>query len=148
MPGLVAIRHATDDDVCFMTDVFLRAMQTHITATRGYWNEAKEQAQFHEQLQLPHTRIVEHKGMRVGFFMTIERGQDIELHTLCIAPVHQRQGLGTALMGQLVEDALARKRGLVLSVLKVNTAARSFYAHLGFVLTEESAHHYRMRLTS
>ena|SRR5271154_4728390 len=146
MPGLVATRRATDNDVAFMTDVFLRAMQIHITAARGYWDEAREQAQFHEQLQLPQTRIVEHEGLRVGFFMTIERGQDIELHTLCVAPEHQRQGFGTVLTRQLVEEAFARKCGVVLSVLRVNAAARRFYDRLGFVLIEESAHHYHMRL--
>ena len=50
-----------------MADVFLQAMQIQITAARGYWDKAKEQAQFHEQLQLPNTRIVEHEGERVGF---------------------------------------------------------------------------------
>jgi ribosomal protein S18 acetylase RimI-like enzyme len=143
--GLSAVRPATNEDVPFLIDLFLRAMRGHITEARGHWDETKEQTQFLEQLQLQHTQIVECEGMRAGFLMTMDDGQDIELHTLCIAPEYQRRGLGTAITRQLIADALARKCGVALSVLKVNTAARSFYTRLGFILTEESEHHYRMR---
>lgn len=142
---LLALRQATNEDVPFLTDVFLRAMRDHITAARGHWDEAKEQLQFLEQLQIQHTRIIECGGAGIGFFMAVDCGQDLEIHTLCIAPEHQRHGLGTAVTMELVADALAHKRDVVLSVLKVNAAACSFYTRLGFVLTEESDHHYRMR---
>lgn len=69
-----------------------------------------------------------------------------ELHTLCIAPEHQGQGLRTEITRRLLDDACGRKCGIVLSVLKANTAARSLYERLGFVITEETVHHYRMRL--
>jgi ribosomal protein S18 acetylase RimI-like enzyme len=144
--GQLATRKATDDDIAFLTDVFLRAMRIHISAARGYWNEVKEEAQFREQLQLHNTRIIEHGVTSVGFFMTVEHNQDIELHTLCIAPEYQQHGFGTGVTRQLIDDARARSCSVVLSVLKVNTAARSFYERLGFVITEESARHYRMRL--
>jgi ribosomal protein S18 acetylase RimI-like enzyme len=80
--------------------------------------------------------------------MTIECGRDIELHTLCIAPSIKDRVSVQFLQDNWLKPALARKRGLVLSVLKVNTAARSFFDRLGFVLTEDSAHHYRNRLPS
>jgi ribosomal protein S18 acetylase RimI-like enzyme len=142
---MLTVRQAGHEDIPFLTDVFLRAMCNHIVAARGYWDEAKEQSHFLEQLQLQHTQIVECEGTGVGFYMALDIDQDFEIHTLCIAPEHQRYGLGTAITMQLVEDAHARKRDVVLSVLKVNTAALSFYNRLGFVITEESAHHYRMR---
>jgi len=123
-------------------------MRDHIAAARGYWDEARERSQFLEQLQLQHTQVVESEGASVGFFMAFDLGEDFELHTLCIAPEHQRKGLGTAITRQLMDEAHTRKQSIVLSVLKVNTAARSFYNRLGFVVTEESAHHYRMRLVS
>jgi ribosomal protein S18 acetylase RimI-like enzyme len=148
MRELLVLRQAKDKDLPFLADIFLRAMVNHVTAARGYWDEAKEHAQFLEQLQLEQTQVVERDGVRIGFFMTAERGQDIELHTLCIAPEYQRHGLGTTIMRQLMEAAFDRKRSIVLSVLKVNTAALSFYTRLGFILTTESAHHYHMRWAS
>ena len=121
-------------------------MRPHITAARGFWNEEKERGQFREQLQLNQTQIIQHNGESVGFLMMLKCGQDIELHTLCIAPEHQGHGLGTEITHRILDDARARKCGVVLSVLKANTAAGSLYERLGFVVTEETAHHYRMRL--
>jgi ribosomal protein S18 acetylase RimI-like enzyme len=137
---------ATRDDLTFLEDVFLRAMRVHITAARGSWDAARERNQFGEQLDLGRARIIERGGVRVGFFLTTDQGPDIELHTLCIAPEYQGQGIGSAVTRQIVSDAQARQCGVVLSVLKPNTAARSLYERLGFVVTEERAHHYRMRI--
>ena len=78
--------------------------------------------------------------------MTLVRGEDIELHTLCITPEHQGRGLGITVTRQFLDDARGRKCGVVLSVLKANSAAQSLYERLRFAVTEESAHHYRMRL--
>lgn len=77
--------------------------------------------------------------------MTLERGHDIELHTLCVAPEFQGRGYGTIITRRFLDEAKARQRGAVLSVLKTNTAARSFYERLGFVLIEESGPLCRMR---
>jgi ribosomal protein S18 acetylase RimI-like enzyme len=141
-------RQATDDDVAFLEEVFLLAMCAPITAARESWDEAKERTQFREQLQLHHTQIVENDGMSVGFLMIVERGHDIQLHTICIAPQNQGCGFGTAIIRELLDDASARKRGVIVSVLKANPAARSLYERLGFVVTEESSHHHHMRLIS
>jgi ribosomal protein S18 acetylase RimI-like enzyme len=48
----------------------------------------------------------------------------------------------------LLNDARARKRGVILSVLKTNTSARSLYERLGFVVTEETANHCHLRLVT
>jgi ribosomal protein S18 acetylase RimI-like enzyme len=145
---MLSTREVTADDVGFLTDVFLRAMRTHITSARGFWNEEKERGQFCNQLELSRTQIIQHKGESIGFLMTLNRGKDVELHTLCIAPEHQGHGFGTEITRRIVDDARARRCGVVLSVLKANTAARSLYGRLGFVVTEETAYHYRMRLVS
>jgi ribosomal protein S18 acetylase RimI-like enzyme len=142
---MLTTRQATDVDLRFLSDVFLRAMQAHIAAARGYWDEEKERLQFHEQLRLRDTQIIVHDGIDVGFFMTTESGADTELHTICIAPEYQRRGIGSAITRQIISDARAQRRGVVLSVLKANTSARSLYERLGFAVSEESSHHYRMR---
>jgi ribosomal protein S18 acetylase RimI-like enzyme len=143
---MLSTRPASESDVAFLTSVFLRAMRVHIRAARGSWDEVKERSQFQEQLRLHETWIVERGGIDVGFFIAVPRGQDIELHTLCIAPEYQQQGTGTAITRQIIEEARARMCGVVLSVLKTNIAARSLYERLGFVVTEELPYHYRMRL--
>ena len=138
---MLTTRPASDGDVSFLVDVFLRSMRVHIAATRGFWDEIKEQTGFLEQLRLDHTRIIEREGTAIGFLMALECGDDIELHTVCIAPEHQRQGFGTQMMRELLKEASSRGRGIELSVLKVNTAARALYLRLEFVGIGESTHH-------
>ena len=142
---MLTTRRATDDDLAFLADLFLRAMRTHIMTARGFWDQARERNQFLEQLQLHETQIIEYDSKDVGFLMTLERGHDIELHTLCIAPEYQRRGFGTVITRRFLTDAKACERGAILSVLKANTAARSLYERLGFVVIEESGHHQLMR---
>ena len=126
---MLTTQPATETDRLFLANLFLRAMRTSIEACRGYWDEGKEREQFFEQLQLSETRVIQSDGNGVGFFMAAacENDNDINLHTLCIAPEHQGRGFGTAILRTLLDDARARKQSVVLSVLKTNSAARSFY---------------------
>ena len=77
---------------------------------------------------------------------TTRHGNEVELHTLCIAPEHQSRGLGSHVTRALVADARSAGRGVTLSVLKTNERARRLYERLGFVIVKESTHHHRMRL--
>jgi ribosomal protein S18 acetylase RimI-like enzyme len=139
-------RPAGEGDLHFLEDVFLQAMRVHIEAARGGWNEANERKQFREQLQLCHTCVIEYGGAPAGFFMKFERGQYVELHTLCIVPEHQRRGIGSAVMDQILDDAKQKGQQVRLSVLKPNIAARRLYERLGFRVTEETPFHYQMHL--
>ncbi len=121
-------------------------MRVAITAARGYWDESNEAIQFQQQLQMQGTRIIVRNGVDVGFFMTVPSGKDTELHTICVAPEHQRQGIGTTITRRIIDEARLQNCGVVLSVLKANHAARSLYERLGFVVMSESSSHYRMRL--
>ena len=139
-------REASEADIDLVSDIFLRAMRPYIAAARGGWDPVSEKGQFRRQLQLGATQIIVENDAAVGFFMTSDQGQEVELHTLCISPEHQRQGFGTAVISQILADARKRKRGVVLSVLKTNVDARSLYQQFGFVIIGETAHHYRMKL--
>jgi ribosomal protein S18 acetylase RimI-like enzyme len=140
----VTTRPAAAADVEWLTAVFLGPLREAITAARGTWDEVRASVQFREQLDLASTRIIDLDGRAVGFFMSPARDTDVELHTLCITPECQSQGVGTYIARGLISDARASRRGVVLSVLKVNERARTFYARLGFVVAQESKHHYRM----
>ncbi len=48
----ITTRTAGSSDTAFLTDVFIRSLREAITAARGEWDEARETAQFREQLDL------------------------------------------------------------------------------------------------
>src|ERR1700730_478797 len=93
---MLITRRAADYDLAFITELFLRAMHVHIMAARGVWDEALERNQFLEQLQLHQTQIIEYHSKGIGFLNTLERGRDIDLYTLCIAPEYQGRGCHAA----------------------------------------------------
>jgi len=141
----ITTRPADAGDVDWLTGVFLGSLRDAITAARGVWNETREGVQFREQLDLANTRIVQLCGDDIGFLMSADHGDEVELHTLCITPECQSRGIGSYITRGLVSDARVSGRGVVLSVLKANGRARTFYERLGFVIVNESIHHHRMR---
>mgnify|MGYP006280068313 CR=1 FL=1 len=56
---------------------------------------------------------------------------------------HRRQGIGTALMQKLLEEAVSRgMNGLMLHVKPSNTPALSLYRKMGFTVEERVAGYY------
>ena len=70
-----------------------------------------------------------------------ERESAVFIDQVEITPKYQSQGIGTA----LIKDIVARGRPVDLGVLKVNVDARRFYERLGFRVTGETETHYNMR---
>lgn len=69
------------------------------------------------------------------------------IHTICIAPEHQRKGIGTEVIRSIVAEAINQTLPIRLSVLKVNPA-RALYERLGFKVIGESTYHLQMQFQS
>ena len=121
-------RAAVVDDVPWLTDTFVTALRTAITAERGYWDEQKEREQFAEQLRLADTWVVLTDGSRVAFYTACAEGDHLFLGTLCVTPERQNRGIGTQAMRTIANQA--GERPVHLAVLKANTAARRFHERL------------------
>jgi ribosomal protein S18 acetylase RimI-like enzyme len=128
-----------------MTDCFLQSMQESITACRGRWDEERERAQFQRQLDLPSAQIIRVAEEDVGFVVLFEQPPVVQMHTLCVAPEWQNQGIGSRVTRDAIHLAAQTGRDLVLWVLKVNVRAEALYRRLGFVVIEESEHHHHMK---
>jgi ribosomal protein S18 acetylase RimI-like enzyme len=134
-----SFRAAATEDIGWLTDTYVVSLRESIAQARGYWDEARERAQFLSQLRLPDTRVFVAQGSPVGFCTLWSEVDHLFLGTLCIAPEHQNKGLG-----ELAMCAIAREAGhlpIRLSVLKSNRAARRFYERLGCYCTSSSAYH-------
>jgi len=145
LPPKTVTRPALAGDMAFLAGCFLRSMRDTITACRGEWNEARELAQFENQLDLGETQIVRIGEMDVGFFMLVQRREALQLHTLCVAPEHQRQGIGSSVTTAVIRQGAESGRAVILSVLKVNKRAEALYQRLGFRVVEQSEHHRHMK---
>jgi ribosomal protein S18 acetylase RimI-like enzyme len=141
---VIVTRPASSSDAVFLDRTFLATLREAITSARGGWDEVRERSQFRAQLELGHTEIVQLNGIDVGFVMVTPFADRLELHTLCLIPQYQSKGIGREVTSRILRDAGTRNLDVVVSVLKVNVRARSFYERLGFALVDESEHHYRL----
>lgn len=142
---MIDTRPAQNEDVDWLSDLFLLAMRESITASRGEWRPDREDAQFRAQLQIADTHVIRHEGREIGFLTvrTLDAFR-FEVHTLCIQSDRQGQGVGARVIQSLMSSAKAAGSNIELSVLKPNIRARAFYARLGFTVVGCSTHHVRM----
>jgi ribosomal-protein-alanine N-acetyltransferase len=77
--------------------------------------------------------IVAEVDERVAGFVVYElRGDKITVLNLAVAPDDQRAGIGTALMGQLINRLGVSLVRITLEVRETNLAAQLFFKSLGF----------------
>jgi ribosomal-protein-alanine N-acetyltransferase len=91
-----------------------------------------------------HTVVGAKSGKRLlGYFVWEERGKTGHISNLCVRPEDRRSGVGTLLMGHLLN--LLRDKDLDVAELEVrasNAAARRFYERFGFSVRETVPHFY------
>lgn len=77
--------------------------------------------------------VVRAHGGVIAYAVLLAAADEVELLVLGVAPEHQRRGVGRALLEHACQAARrAGKARLLLEVRVSNTAARAFYARLGF----------------
>jgi [ribosomal protein S18]-alanine N-acetyltransferase len=120
------IRAATPADVPTMLELEQRA------ATAAHWKEQDYQRLFHpggRRLAL----VLEEEGKVRGFVVGRDLGEEWEIENVAVAGPARRRGLGTRLVGELLD--LARERGarsVYLEVRQSNQAARALYEKWAF----------------
>ena len=139
----LTFRQAVDTDYEELWQLRRVALYEHVLATWG-WDEDWQASRFRDRWRPEQITVVERGGECIGMFALEEDPEELNLANVAIAPAHQSQGIGTAVLTAILTGA--RSRGLVVSltVLKVNRARR-LYERLGFVVVGETATHYVMR---
>ena len=138
------LRPATDDDFAFLYDLHRRTIREAVEATWG-WDEAYQRRRFREHFDPAESQIVVVAGRDVGVLQVEDRGTDVSLGLIEIAPSYQGQGLGTRIIKDVLALAHGERRPVSLHVLKTNSRARRLYERLGFVLDEEREERLVMR---
>ena len=82
------------------------------------------------------TRHILSAGRRVGFVVVRPQGDSLLLDHLYIRPGHQGQGIGGAVLRQVVDEAAAQGLPVRVGALKGSDSNR-FYQRHGFTLVEQ-----------
>lgn len=76
--------------------------------------------------------IIEHNGIPAGRLYVDRREKELHILDIALLPDHQRAGIGTFLLRQLMEEASASSKFVSIYVEKFNPAL-NLYQRLGFV---------------
>jgi len=138
------LRPATDKDGDWIYRLKVMTLKAYVAQTWG-WDEAYQRERFRQRFDPSSYQIVVVDGQEVGVIQVEWRETEVFLGNIQIAPECQGRGLGSSLIRDVLAEAESVRLPIVLQVLKVNPARR-LYERLGFVITEETATHYKMRV--
>src|SRR5215469_16679738 len=99
--SMYTLRQATEADYAFLFHLHQASMKDYVTQTRG-WDEAVQQTLFRERFEPARCQIVVVDGRDVGVLSVQHQPDTLVLANVRILPDAQKQGLGTAIIKQLL----------------------------------------------
>ena len=141
----VTVRPALDGDFEFLWRLHQATMRDYVDKTWG-WEDAFQLQRFRQTFQADRdgVEIIEAGGDPIGCLRVARERERWFLAAIEIAPSHQRQGVGSAVITRLCQCADAVGLPVDLRVLKVNPAIE-LYQRLGFTVTGAIETHFMMR---
>jgi ribosomal protein S18 acetylase RimI-like enzyme len=139
----IAFRPATPADFDYCARLYFDAMDG-IIRELGL-DMARHRAGWRQSWVVDEVRIIVRDTLDVGWLQSAVQRDALFLGQLYVDGAHRRQGIGTAVMAQIIAEAAKAGRAVTLGVVKINPAL-ALYRRLGFVVTGEDAHKFYMRL--
>jgi ribosomal protein S18 acetylase RimI-like enzyme len=138
------VRGARADDRRFLFDLNEATMRDYVDATWG-WDDDEQLAFFDEHFDPSRCQLLQVEGADIGVLAIVERPDEIYLAEIQLLPEWQCRGIGSAVVGSLVERGAAEAKPVTLRVMRTNPRAAALYARLGFQPFREIETHIYMR---
>lgn len=147
------LRSATLDDVDFLCHVLYRI---HLQERPESSPEPEPESTWTEDLRAAHTHdlqgnvegstlyVIELGADKIGRLRLVRSPGRLELAGIQLLPTHQGQGLGTAVITTVLQEAATHAVPVELRVNKSNPHAHRLYTRLGFQLQSEDPVDYQM----
>lgn len=100
-------RPATHADYDFLHVLHKRAMGPYVEQTWG-WDEGFQVGLFRQGWEAPANQVVLLGEERIGVSRVEDHGDHLSLDQISLLPEHQREGFGSALIGDVQQMAEAR----------------------------------------
>lgn len=137
-------RPATQEDKEFVWQLRRLCYRDVVIRQFGQWDDAWQAEHFERTWQPEACRIVLRQGAPVGLLSVWQEEDSLFLSQVLVHPDHQNQGIGSALVRDVMARAQAMNLPVRLQVLLENTAALRLYQRLGFEVYETTETHQRM----
>ena len=140
---MIELRPAEKSDYAFALNLYLETMEPY-TSKLMSWDEQLQIASFARHWKLDDAQIISLEGADVGWLQSEHSPREIILHQFFVEPGHQRRGIGTAVLGRLLEVWATYDKPIILRVLR-NNPARRLYERTGFQVIREVGVKFEMR---
>jgi GNAT superfamily N-acetyltransferase len=134
------LRQATEADEEWAYRLNDRCYRDLVVRQFGEWDEKWQREHFAQKWTPSDYRIIVYEGNDAGVLCVRSQGDCTFLAEIQIDPQFQKQGLGTAIVGELIGQARREGLPLRLRVLRRNRARR-LYSRLGFSQIGETETH-------
>jgi ribosomal protein S18 acetylase RimI-like enzyme len=131
----IETRPAMDSDAQLVYEVTEAAMRSYVERTFGPWVPSFQQETIGKSFDPTTHQIILVNGEVAGILVAPVHDSHVQLEKLYLFPRFQRQGIGSHLVQQLVQMAVASSKPIRLRVLAVNVGARRLYERLGFAVS-------------
>lgn len=150
----VSLRVLGEDDVAWLRDLYASTREEEMAAVP--WPPAQKRAFLDQQCDAQHRHylqtyadadflaVCDVADKPLGRLYLRRGAQDHLIVDISLFPFARGQGIGTALIRAMQQQAAAQGCGLTLSVLWQNPAARRLYERLGFVAIDGAPPYVRM----
>jgi ribosomal protein S18 acetylase RimI-like enzyme len=138
-----SLRPATTADLPFLLELRLATMTPHFERQGRSPTVVEHRQRVEHWLDV--AQVIECDGQRAGVLKLVREDREWTLEQVQLVPSLQGQGLGAALLAEVVAQAQAAGASLTLHVLKGNPARR-LYVRLGFEDCAESEDGWTMQL--
>ena len=133
----MTLRAAARSDRQFVESVYFQTQRWIIEHLFGWRGDEIERAKFHEFYVESEAQLVNFDGNDVGWISVRKGASSMEIQSIYILPQAQNMGIGTMLIGRIIDDARAVGLPVTLSTAKINPA-RALYERLGFEVYREN----------
>ena len=140
------LRRATEADHDFLRQAHHKGLGPAVERTFG-WDDDIQEGFIREWFETLDAELILVKGQPVGYLEVRERSERIHIANIVLLPAFQGRGLGTRILGDILDRAEEQGLPITLQVM-VGNPAQQLYERLGFVVTGEAERHIRMRRPS
>jgi ribosomal protein S18 acetylase RimI-like enzyme len=128
---MIAFRNATTADFDLTYQIKKASIKPYIEQIWG-WDE-DVQLNYHVQDFKPDLIkiLINKDGLDIGLLCVMESDTSLHIQNFLLCDSAQGNGIGTAVLSNLIEQAKSLNKGIGLQVFKVNERAKAFYERLG-----------------
>jgi ribosomal protein S18 acetylase RimI-like enzyme len=120
------LQQATEGDRQFLFELHCATMRDYIARTWG-WDEGWQRNHFDTHFHPASRQLIVVDGEPVGMLQIERKPDELFIANIQVAPRRQGQGIGSAVICQIMDDAKRSGLPTTLQVLQVNERARRLY---------------------